>query len=144
MVSNVEATSYVSVRWIPKIVSGEALFNVQHAGTAPVRMYCSYIGGCEHEFYENHGFSTWVLFWLKLEQWLPLRIAALVLLALMSTSTSASLAAVAILVGFSVWYRLGSRLKLLSCRFGPQVLTKKVLSLSERGKCACSMNYCYY
>ena len=127
IVSNVEAASYVSSYWIPKIVSGEALFYLQHAGTAPVRLYCSYIGSCEHESYENHGYSAWVFFWLRLEQWLPLRMVAFVLLALMSTSVSAIVSTVATLVGFSVWYRVSSQFAIVVVPIGAtQVPIKNV------------------
>ena len=127
IVSNVEAASYVSSYWIPKSVSGEALFYLQHAGTAPVRVYCSYIGGCEHESYENHGFSNWVFFWLKLEQWIPLRMVALVLLALMSTSVRAIVSAVAMLVGISLWYRLSSHFTIVILPIGATALRQKRL-----------------
>lgn len=112
VVNGVEVSSYVTRSWVPKTVSGEALFYLEHAGTAPVRLYCQYMVGCEHESYDvNSGFSAWVQFWFRLEQWLPFRIAVSFLLGLISTPVIAIIVtttAVVVLAG-RLFYRLPYR-----------------------------------
>jgi len=82
VVNGVVASSYVSLEWIPKSVSGDALFYLQHIGTLPLRVYCTMlVGGCAHETYsEGHGLNAWVAFWFSLEEfWLARWLVTLLL-----------------------------------------------------------------
>jgi len=99
MVNNVAASTYASSNWVPKSVSGDALFYLQHVGTFPIRTYCLLIGGCEQEAYE-HGFNAWVRFWFMMEQFLLARLVVSVLLVLLSKPRTTF---AAVLLGYYSW-----------------------------------------
>ena len=68
-VGGILASNYVSRGWLHDRVSSQVLQWLQHGAAVPYRMYCS-VSGCENETYdEETGFSPWVLFWYRLEQW---------------------------------------------------------------------------
>ena len=70
LVSGVLASSYVSRSWLKAHVSGLTLHQFQHVAMLPVRFFCSHVG-CQTESYdESTGFSAWVQFWYRIEQWM--------------------------------------------------------------------------
>lgn len=92
-VNSIAASVYVSREWIPKDVSGYALFYLEHAGTFPLRVFCKWIGGCEQETYdEERGNNSWVFFWFQVEQLLMARLVVSFFLQVLS-NPSTSLAA---------------------------------------------------
>jgi len=86
VVNGVVASSYVNLSWLNSKVSGQTLHYLQHGATFPYRVYCAAIGGCQEETYDKStGFSPWVMFWYRLEQWqlgLPNAVQAVILLLL--------------------------------------------------------------
>jgi len=83
IVSGVLASNYVTRESLHEdLVSGQFLHWLQHGAVLPYCLFCSVVG-CEKEVYdENTGFSPWVEFWFRLEQWhlgLPRALQALVL-----------------------------------------------------------------
>ena len=76
LVNGVAVSSYVSRKWLaPSVVaagSGNWLHFLQHGAILPWRVFCTVtvFGGCQQEFYdEKTGFSPWVQFWFRVEQW---------------------------------------------------------------------------
>lgn len=69
IVNGVVASNYVSREWLKSWVAGDLLHFFQHGGVAPYRLFCS-LFGCQEEAYdETTGFSAWVQFWYRVEQW---------------------------------------------------------------------------
>ena len=73
LVNGVLVSNYVTREWLKDApgVTGSMLHYLQHGAVLPYRIYCSFkAGGCEDETYEEKtGFSPWVQFWYRLEQW---------------------------------------------------------------------------
>jgi len=70
VVNGFVASNYVTRDWLNGNVSGQVLHWLQHGAALPYRLFCSAVGGCEKESYDQStGFSPWVMFWFRLEQW---------------------------------------------------------------------------
>ena len=120
LVNGVLASSYVSRNWLKGRVSGLTLHKFQHGAMLPVRFFCSLVG-CQAESYSDWtGYSEWVQFWYKIEQWmltLPLAwrtgflllllspAAFITLLGTISIQSMSSLVtqAVAVMLGYYFW-----------------------------------------
>lgn len=87
LVSGVLASTYATRQGLLSKVPEQLLHWLQHGAAAPYRLYCSMIGGCQNETYDqSSGFSPYNMVWIHLEQWvmaLPgiLRVAFLLILA---------------------------------------------------------------
>jgi len=69
LVDEVLASSYVSRGWLKKHISGDTLHAFQHGSVVPYRLFCT-LFGCAEEIYDGvTGFSSWVHFWFRVEQW---------------------------------------------------------------------------
>jgi len=69
-VNGVIASTYVTRSWLNGKVSPQMLHWLQHGASLPYRVYCAMVGGCQAETYDKAtGFSPWVVFWYRLEQW---------------------------------------------------------------------------
>jgi len=70
VVNGVIASTYVTRSWLNGKVSPQMLHWLQHGASLPYRVYCAMVGGCQEETYDKStGFSPWVMFWYRLEQW---------------------------------------------------------------------------
>jgi len=70
VVNDVIASVYVNRPWLNDKVTGQTLHWLQHGAAVPYSVYCAGIGGCQGEIYDKlTGFSPWVMFWYRLEQW---------------------------------------------------------------------------
>lgn len=74
VVNGVVASNYVSRAWINDgasgVVSSQVLHWLQHGASVPYRLYCAMTGGCQDEAYDKStGFSPYVMFWFRIEQW---------------------------------------------------------------------------
>ena len=70
-VSGVVASNYVTREWLNNdLISGQLLHRLQHGAVLPYRVYCHLLGACQDETYdESTGFSPYVQFWYRVEQW---------------------------------------------------------------------------
>jgi len=70
VVNGVVASNYVTRAWLSDKVSARMLHWLQHGAALPYRVYCAMRGGCQKERYaKSTGFSPWVQFWYRVEQW---------------------------------------------------------------------------
>lgn len=70
VVSGILASNYVTLDSLKYVFEGQMLHFFQHGGTLPYRVYCATSGSCKSETYdESTGFSPWVFFWYRVEQW---------------------------------------------------------------------------
>lgn len=71
LVNGVLASSYVSRDWLQDRVSGNTLHKFQHGAMLPLRLVCTVVANCDTERYdETSGFSSWVHFWFRVEEWM--------------------------------------------------------------------------
>jgi len=68
VVNSILASNYVSRMWV-KDVPGQMLHYLQHGGILPYRVYCTVVGCHSETYHKVTGFSPWVMFWYRIEQW---------------------------------------------------------------------------
>ena len=69
VVSGLLASNYVTRGWLHDRVPGLLLHRLQHGAASPHRLVC-WLTNCKDETYDSiTGFSQWVMFWYRLEQW---------------------------------------------------------------------------
>lgn len=65
LASGVEASSYVSLDWIPTMSDNTFAAWIQHIGTTPLRLLYSCYNWTDETYDDQFGFNWWVLFWWR-------------------------------------------------------------------------------
>jgi len=122
VVSGVLTSNYVSREWLnANWVSGPMLHFLQHGAAVPYRFYCAVVGGCDGETYNDEtGFSPWVMFWYRIEQWqlglhpilqglflmmlaLPAAVPVIVGMLLTVPPSTTAMHLIVFLIGYYIW-----------------------------------------
>jgi len=69
LVNGIMASNYVTRGWLKMQIPGDALHYLQHGATLPVRLLCSLMNCAEEIYDDTTGYSSWVSFWFRIEQW---------------------------------------------------------------------------